>query len=132
MQFSDIIGYLVPYGGGALAVWRIVQNDVNRTRRHKELLASGFCESYSLIGTVILVVDTGKREIAFVYSNAVFRYHFDQIDSWSYEWDLRNGVRLNSRFIVNVLHEDQPRHVTKASASICTHWNAKLNALLNA
>jgi len=67
-----------------------------------------------------------------VYRNAVFRYRFDQLDSWKHEWDVRNGVTNKHRFIVNVLDPDQPRHLTRASRSVCTHWHAKMSALLNA
>lgn len=131
-ETTDIIIKSIIYGGGAIFVlWLMSIPGRKQQRLYKELLASGFSPRYCLSGSVIFAFDTDKREFAIVYSSGIYRYDFDQIDSWNYEWETRNGVRVKNNFIINVLDPDYPRHVSSASSKVCTHWHAKMNALLN-
>lgn len=133
MDWSELMGFLVIYVGGAglcWLVWVAIQSDLTRRRNYMELLKSGFKESYALHGTAILVFDVDRRELAVVHSHRVFKYGFAKIESWNHEWDVRNGRSVNHRFVINVLDPDHPRHVSRASGSECTTWYARMSALL--
>lgn len=116
----------------AWLIWTLIRNTQKLRRRYKALLASGFNSHYALHSTTVFAIDRDRRELAVVYPGATFRYRFDQIHEWRYEWDTRNGVRINNRVIINVLDPDHPRHVaTNASTHQCEQWHARMNALLN-
>lgn len=114
-------------------IWVLIQDGRLLRRRFRELLASGFHPHYSLNGTtIVFAIDRDRRELAVIYSNATFRYRFEQIHEWRHEWDTRNGVRIKNRIIINVLDPDHPQHVNKrASSRECEQWHARMSALLN-
>jgi hypothetical protein len=127
--------YLVIVTVGVFVVWlafALIRSTRNLRRRYRELLASGFNPHYVMDGATVFAIDKDRRELAVIYSDATFRYRFDQIQEWRYEWDTRNGVRINNRVIINVLDPDHPRHVAKnASTRACEQWQARMSALLN-
>lgn len=117
---------------GGWLIWKWAQKDMSLLRNYRQLVASGFTESYFVRGTFIIVVDKSKRELAMVFYNGVRRYRFEQIDSWRYEWETRNGVRTNDRLVINVLDPDSPSFVLRRlSSRECEQWHGRLNALVN-
>ena len=133
MADEVLLEFWVYGGGGALVIWFcwwVIKTGMDQKRNYDQLIASGFQEKYVLRGSSIFTFDTTNREFAVVYSNGVFRYPFDTIESWNHICDVKNGRQRNHRFVVNVLDPDQPRHETQTSLANCNHWLSKMSALL--
>lgn len=134
MTASDWVWRFVMYGGGVALVlwiiWAFVRHDLSQRRLLEELLADGFRVDHQVRSTTIVVFDDRLREMAIIDGARLYRYSYDLIDGWTYEYLDRNGRQTRNKLVVTVLDTKHPRHEIDVSAAEAKLWLAKMRAIL--